>query len=150
MDPKDMRGWFLRVLHSQGQWKRAWSGTKCGHEVKCQVTVDKNRQCMAEVRCGKAQRGACEVRRLKWSERQQLAASEAPGAPQEEGGAQVPPLGTHVPHKVLGKRTGSSQTPRRTNHTETLAESLDDRAEAANRLVAERESNLNGNGREDG
>lgn len=57
LDPKTMRGWFLRVLHSQGQWKRAWSCTECGHETKYPVTVDKNRQCITKVQCGKAQRG---------------------------------------------------------------------------------------------
>ncbi len=70
LGPRAMRGWFLRVLNSQGQWKRAWSCTRCGQEVKCKVTVDMNRQGMADVTCGKAQSGACEARRLKWSERQ--------------------------------------------------------------------------------
>ena len=97
LDPRAMWGWFLRVLNSQGQWKRGCSCTKCGHEGKCQATVDKNRQCLAEVKCEKMQWEACEVRRLKWSERQQQAESEAPRALQAEGGVQVPPLETHAP-----------------------------------------------------
>jgi hypothetical protein len=114
------------------------------------VTVDKNRKCLAEVKCEKAQWGACEVRGLKWSERQQPVESDAPRALQAKGGAQVPPLRTHAPCKVLGKRTGRSQTPKRSNHTETSAEGPDGRGEAEQCPTAERESDLSSNGREDG
>ena len=42
LDLRVMRGWFLRVLNSQGQWKREWYCTRCGQWVKCKVTVDMN------------------------------------------------------------------------------------------------------------
>ena len=51
LEPRDMRSWFLKFLNSQGQWKRAWSCTKCGHEVKRTATGDRNRQWLDEVTC---------------------------------------------------------------------------------------------------
>ena len=98
LDPRAIRGLFLRVLNSQGQWKRAWSCTRCGQGVKCEVTADMNRQGLADVTCGRAQWGACEARRLKWSERQWQAELEAPKALQTDGREQVPPPGKHIPH----------------------------------------------------
>ena len=39
LDPRAMRGWFLRVLNSQGQWKREWYCTRCGQGVMCTELV---------------------------------------------------------------------------------------------------------------
>jgi hypothetical protein len=58
LNPEHIRNWFLGVLNRQGQWRRAWSCTKCGAEVARQATVDDNRQCLADVTCGKASRVA--------------------------------------------------------------------------------------------
>jgi hypothetical protein len=82
------------------------------------VTVDMNRQVLADVTCGKAQCGACESWRLKWSERQRQAELEAPKALQTDGREQVPPPEKHIPHKVMGKRVGKGQT-RRYNRPDT-------------------------------
>ena len=68
--PKAMKGWFLRVMNSQGQWKRVWSCTRCDHNVKQKVSADMHSKCLSGVTCAKTQWGACEARRLKWSQRQ--------------------------------------------------------------------------------
>ena len=104
LDPRAMRGWFLRVLNSQGQWKREWYCTRFGQGVKCKVTSNMNRQGLADVTCEKAQWGACEVRRLKWSDRQRQADLEAPAALQTDGREQATPPGKHIPQRVLSKR----------------------------------------------
>ena len=148
LDPRAMRGWFLRVLNSQGQWKRAWSCTRCGQGVKCEVTADMNRQGLADVTCGRAQWGACEARRLKWSERQRQAELEAPKALQTDGREQVPPPGEYIPHKVLGKRVGRGQTLPQTSHTETSAVGPYDQVEIEHPPMAEMESDLRRTGHE--
>ena len=120
LDPRAMRGWFLRVLNSQGQWKREWYCTRCGQGVKCKVTSNMNRQGLADVTCEKVQWGACEVRRLKWRDRQRQADLEAPTACQTDGREQATPPGKHIPQRVLGKRVGGrGQLPPQTSHTET-------------------------------
>jgi hypothetical protein len=68
LDPRAMRGWFLRVLNSQGLWRREWSCTRCGQGVKCKVTVDMNRQGLADVACEKAQCGVTSPTRCWASE----------------------------------------------------------------------------------
>jgi hypothetical protein len=60
LDPRAMRGWFLRVLNSQGQWKRVWSCTRCGHDVKRKVSADMTSKCLSNVTCAKAQWGAAQ------------------------------------------------------------------------------------------
>jgi hypothetical protein len=133
----------------QGQWKRAWSCTRCGQEVKCKVTVDMNSQGLADVTCGKAQWGACEARRLKWSERQRQAELEAPKALQTDGREQVPPPGKHIPHKVLGKRVGRGQKLPQTSHTETSVVGPYDQVEIEHPQMAEMESDLRRTGHGD-
>ena len=98
LNPEDIRNWFLGVLNGQGQWRRAWSCTKCGAEIARQATVDDNRQCLADVTCGKAQWQACKARRLRRSENQQPGASETLGEGRADRGAQGPPPGAHLPH----------------------------------------------------
>ena len=149
LDPRAMRGWFLRVLNSQGQWKREWYCTRCGQGVKCKVTSNMNRQGLADVTCEKAQWGACKVRRLKWSDRQRQADLEAPTALQTDGREQAPPPGKHIPQKVLGKRVGRGQTLHQTSHTETSVVGPYDQVEIEHPPWAEMESNLRSTGHED-
>jgi hypothetical protein len=150
LDPKTMRGWFLKVLNSQGQWKREWYCTRCGQGVKCKVTVDMNRQGLAEVTCEKAQWGACEARRLKWRARQRQAELEAPTASQTDGREQAPPPGEHIPQKVLGKRVGGrGQLLPQTSHMETLGVGPGDQVETGHPPTAEMERDLHYTGQGD-
>jgi hypothetical protein len=149
LDPRAMRVWFLRVLNSQGQWNREWYCTRCGQGVKCKVTVDMNRQGLADVTCEKAQWGACEARRLKWSDRQRQAELEVPTALQIDGKEQVPPPGKHIPHKMLGKRVGRGQPLLQTRHTETSGVGPGDQLETEYPPTAEMESDLRRTGHED-
>ena len=143
LDPKAMRGWFLKVLNSQGQWKREWYCTKCGQGVKCKVTAEMNRQGLAVVTCGKAQWGACEARRLKWWARQRQAAPEAPTESQTDGREQAPPSAEPIPQKVLGKRVGGrGQLLPRTSHMETLEVGLGDQEETGHPPTAKMERDL--------
>jgi hypothetical protein len=113
LNPQHIRNWFLGVLNRQGQWSRAWSCTKCGAEVARQVTVDNNRQCLADVTCGKAQRRTCEARRLRRSKNQQPEAAETLWTGCEEGDTQR--------HTRLGKRGAREQSPKRINCCEASA-----------------------------
>jgi hypothetical protein len=88
LNPQHIRNWFLEVLNRQGQWRRAWSCTKCGAEVARRMTVDSTHQCLADVTCGKAQLRICEARRLKRGKQQQPDTVEARGTGCEGGDAQ--------------------------------------------------------------
>jgi hypothetical protein len=124
LNPEHVRNWFLGVLNRQGQWRRAWSCTKCGAEIARRATVDDSRQCLADVTCEKAQWQTCAARRLRRSENQQPGAAETLLIGCAEGDAQGPPPGAHLPHTVLGKRGTRGQSPRRTSHTEPSAGGL--------------------------
>ena len=113
LNPQHMRNWFLEVLNRQGQWSRAWSCTKCGAEIARQATVDDNRQCLADVTCGKAQLRTCEARRLKRGKQQQPDIAEARGTGCEGGDAQQ--------HMGLGKRGAGEQSPKQINCCEASA-----------------------------
>jgi hypothetical protein len=97
LDPRAMRGWFLRVLNSQGQWKREWYCTRCGQGVKCKVTADMNRQGLADVTCGKAQWGAnMQAAPTMMSGSVQLSSTIAHGVPGMTPGAQANRFLTHA------------------------------------------------------
>jgi hypothetical protein len=150
LDPRAMRGWFLKVLNSQGQWKREWYCTRCGQGVKCKVTADMNRQCLADVTSGKAQRGACEARRLRWSDRYRQADLEAPTALQPDAREKTPPPGKHTPQEVPGKRVGGrGQLLPQTSPMETSEVGLVDQVETEHLPKAEMESDLRRTGHKD-
>ena len=146
LNPEDIRNWFLGVLNGQGQWRRAWSCTKCGAEIARWATVDDRRQCLADVTCEKAKWQACKARRLRRSEHQQSGASETLGEGRAEGGAQGPPPGAHLPQTMLGKRGVRGLSPRRINHTESSAGGPHNQGTIVQCPTAEVEGELRSNG----
>ena len=96
-----------------------WTCTKCGCGVRRKVSAEMNDQCRQDVTCARAQRGACETRRAKWSQKQSAAtvtatvgASDAQSPPQTGDKKQVPSPAAHVPESCFGKRGGGGRTLR--------------------------------------